>query len=94
MWKDQKSDPRKICHFHHDDILKYPWWEGADVVYTSSICFDEQFYQELGKRFKLMKKGARVITLKMDNIPELKLLIRKSYKMSWGRCTVYVLERM
>ncbi|GAB5371398.1 hypothetical protein AAMO2058_001576500 [Amorphochlora amoebiformis] len=58
------------------------------------IYFDEQFYQELGKRFKLMKKGARVITLKMDNIPELKLLIRKSYKMSWGRCTVYVLERM
>mmetsp|Transcript_21682 Transcript_21682/g.53076 ORF Transcript_21682/g.53076 Transcript_21682/m.53076 type:complete len:507 (+) Transcript_21682:302-1822(+) len=93
LWKNAEVNPSKHCFVHHADMLEHPWWEVADVVYTSSICFTKELYKELGNRFSRMKKGSRIITLKMDNIPQLKLKDRKSYKMSWGRCTVYVYEK-
>jgi hypothetical protein len=40
-----------------------------------------------------MKDGARVITLKMPESDQFGVLERGWFKMSWGKCTVYVLKR-
>lgn len=68
----------------------------ADVVYTSSICFEDELMVGMSRCARTMKPGSRFITLKSfpdDEMPLWTVLSHNWWKMSWGRTSVYVLER-
>ena len=45
------------------DILQTPWWQDADIVYSSSVCFPEELNEGIGSLCRHLKPGARVISL-------------------------------
>lgn len=75
------------------DLLEVDW-SNADIVYASSICFPDEIVEGIVKRCELLKKGARVITLKNFPATPLASYLRLDYtlklKMSWGRCSVHI----
>eukprot|EP00455_Lapot_gusevi_P003572 TRINITY_DN1145_c0_g1_i3.p1 TRINITY_DN1145_c0_g1~~TRINITY_DN1145_c0_g1_i3.p1 ORF type:complete len:495 (-),score=121.47 TRINITY_DN1145_c0_g1_i3:184-1668(-) len=77
----------------HTDMLQHPWWLDADVIYTSSICFEDELYNQLTERFTRMKPGARICTLKTLPPEHFDLLDRGWFRMSWGKCIVYIFRR-
>lgn len=75
--------------------MKTADWLDADVVYTSSICFPEDLIKALAEKGRLLKKGARVITLRnWADTSNYKILYYFKVKMTWGSNSVYVLERI
>jgi len=94
LWRDENEDPSAVVSMFHANMLEHDWWSTADVIYTSSICFSDELFNALSARFDMMKPGARVCTLKTIPSDKFKTISRGWYKMSWGRCTVYILERL
>ena len=75
----------------HGDMVEVDWWSTADIVYASSVCFPDELIEAIARRAALLRKGARIITLK--NFPAcdyLRLDLNLKLKMSWGRCQVLV----
>jgi len=96
LWKspemfDKGAEP---ISFVNADMTEYDWWSTADIVFTSSICFEDSLFIPLTNRFERMKPGARVITLKMPNFSTdcFDTIERGWFKFSWGRCTTYILK--
>jgi len=78
----------------HGDMLQVDWSD-ADLIYTSSICFPQELIDGMYEKAKLLKKGAKIITLK--NFPpneEFAIKFNLRVKMTWGRTGVYVLEKV
>lgn len=76
------------------DILSVDWSSG-DIVYASSICFSETLMQAVLEKSKLLKMGAKFITLKLPVGYESWFEVESQswYKMTWGRILVYILKR-
>jgi hypothetical protein len=78
----------------HGDMLQVDWSD-ADLIYTSSICFPQELIDGMYEKAKVLKKGAKIITLK--NFPpneEFEIKYNLRVKMTWGRTGVYVLEKV
>lgn len=71
-------------------------WSQADVVFASSICFTDTLMQNMLNIAKEMKRGGLLLTLKLPDHynAHFKLFKQEWVKMSWGRCLVYVLQRL
>lgn len=84
LFPNEKMAPIEVVK---DDLLKVDW-SGADVVYTSSICFPDELIEGIADQAVKLKKGARLITLK--SLPSgrnyLELMHSLQLKMTWGRC--------
>lgn len=68
----------------------------ADVVYTSSICFEDELMAGVARCARRMRPGALFITLKSFPEAEAPYWQQEAqgwYKMSWGRSSVYCLRR-
>ena len=70
----------------------------ADVVYASSICFEDAVLEALGKRARAMRVGSRFVTLKRFGAEEERrggwvLMHQGWYSMSWGKTAVFVLRK-
>jgi len=68
----------------------------ANVVYTASTCFSEEFMYNLALRLEnQLSIGARVITLSRP-LPSKQFTIIKSqfYPMEWGKVTVFFHEKI
>ncbi|CAG9324759.1 unnamed protein product [Blepharisma stoltei] len=76
------------------DILEIDWSD-ADIIYTSSICFPQEIIEGMLVKASQLKKGSRIITLKLfppNEVFETKFNVR--VKMTWGKTAVYVLEKI
>lgn len=70
-------------------------WSDADIVFTSSICFPNELIDGILEKSRLLKKGAKIITLKLlppNDIFEVKHNLR--VKMTWGKTGVYIIEKI
>ena len=75
-------------------MLKIDWSE-ADIVYAASICYPEKLMNGIAERMKLLKKGTRMITLKMfEGTKDWNITHNLRVKMTWGRTSVFILEKM
>ncbi len=60
-------------------------WTDADIIYLSAVCFSDELVAGVADLFTRVKKGTRVISLKV--IPErdfLELYATIKVKMTWG----------
>lgn len=79
---------------HHGDMLQVDWSD-ADLIYTSSICFPQQLIDGMYEKAKLLKRGAKIITLKnFAPNEEFEIKYNLRVKMTWGRTGVYILEKV
>jgi hypothetical protein len=71
-------------------------WSNADLIFTSSICFPQELIDGITEKLKLLKKGARIMTLKsfegLEEIYEMTHNLR--VKMTWGKTGVYIYEKV
>jgi SAM-dependent methyltransferase len=78
----------------HDDFLDYDFSDAA-VVFTHSTCFTDELWEELVKKFELLKPGTVVITVtRTINSIFFEQLKSKEYGMAWGRATVHIYKRL
>jgi len=91
---DTKERLESLFTVVQNDMLKVDWSDG-DVIYAASICFPEELLKALCEKGKLLKKGARIITLKNWEEPKYyKVLHCLRVKMTWGKNRIYILERI
>lgn len=57
---DLKLPPLSI---QEGDILQTKWWQEADIVYSSSVCFPEELNEGIAELCAKLKPGSRVLTL-------------------------------
>jgi hypothetical protein len=71
-------------------------WSDADVVFAHSTCFDDAMMEKLGRMCLGLKPGAVVITFTTELAPGpgLRTVSANEHRMSWGRATVYVHQRV
>lgn len=87
---------KQAIHFNIEegDLEKYDWSD-ADIIYAASLCFPVQLLKAVSEKCKFLRKGARIMTLKM--IPgvneHLKLVHYFKIKMTWGLSDLFVLEK-
>ena len=76
------------------DILKTDFSE-ADVVFTHSTCFDEEFMKALAEKMEGLKKGSFVITI-TQTLPSksFQQVKKRTVELSWGEGTVYFWEKI
>jgi predicted RNA methylase len=80
--------------FVKGDMLKSDFSE-ADVVFTHSTCFDEEFMRALAEKMEGLKKGSFVITITQQLPSPLFRQIKKdTIDLSWGQGTVYFWEKI
>ncbi len=79
--------------FVKGDILKTDFSE-ADVVFTHSTCFDEEFMKALAEKMEDLKKGSLVITI-TQQLPSKRFrqIKKDTIDLSWGEGTVYFWEK-
>lgn len=81
-------------HVVEGDLRDVDWTNG-DVVFISDLTFPVDLMSFIERKIKLMKVGARVVTLRSlmpwDYIKEVKCL---RVKMSWGRSEVFIYEKI
>ena len=97
MLKETKFQDIVPIEVFKGDMLELDWWSTADIVYASSICFPDSLIEGIVEKCALLKKGARVITLKSFSSSEggdtpsyLRLDYTLKLKMTWGRCEVLI----
>ena len=80
--------------FVKGDILKTDFSE-ADVVFTHSTCFDEEFMKALAEKMKRLRKGSFVITITQQlPSPLFKQIKKDTVDLSWGEGTIYFWEKI
>ena len=92
--RESAEESELAIQLYEDDILKIDWSD-ADIVFAASLLFSENLMKGIVERMKLLKRGTRMITLKMFQVDEdweLKHSLR--VRMSWGFTSVYILEKM
>ncbi|CAN0247134.1 unnamed protein product [Phaeothamnion confervicola] len=67
------------------------WVSEADIVFVSSILFSTGMMIALTDRWRRLKRGARVMTLRP--ISDLLLLHDGFFEMSWGHARVHIYRR-
>jgi len=76
------------------DILTTAWWDDADIVYSSSVCFPDFLNDGIAELSRRLKTGARLISLQPFNseTPWLEVLWTVKIKMTWGLhpATIYL----
>ncbi|MEK7434341.1 MAG: methyltransferase domain-containing protein [Cyanobacteriota bacterium] len=86
-----KFDVKNIL-FIEDDWNKIDISD-ADIVYVATTCFDDFLLEKLTKKFEILKKNTKIISvsneLKSDKIKLLKII---SLPFSWGKADVYIME--
>jgi len=87
---EQMGSP--VVQFVQGDILEYDWFD-FDVIFVSSICFSDELMNGIAQRLPRLKTGARFVTMKQVNIPELALAHQGASVMSWGNVSIFVYQR-
>ena len=91
---DTKEHLSHLFNVVQGDMTKVDWSD-ADVVYAASICFPEELIKALCEKGKMLKKGARIITLKnCGNSKNFKMLYNLRVKMTWGKNGLFILEKL
>ena len=77
-----------------DDIRNYDW-SNADVVFCAATCFSGALLAHVAEKAEFVKEGTYIISLSETlNAPYLKLVHTVVYKMSWGRATVHIHQKI
>jgi hypothetical protein len=86
-------DPSRI-EFTLGDLRQFDW-TAADCVFCAATCFDGPLLQHIADTAARLKSGAYLISLSEAlKGPHLKLVHSMVYRMSWGRATVHIHERI
>ena len=89
---EEKVDRSKFTVIQ-GDMTKIDW-SNADVIYVSSLCFPDELVKAIAERGRLLKRGARILTLKKWPFPEVyKLIDDFKVKMTWGMTRLFIMER-
>ena len=79
------------------DMLESDWYKEADLVYVSSVCFPKELQIGIREQCRQLKKGARIMVLKMfdgDVRDFLQVTACIKVQMTWGPQKVVVYERI
>ncbi|CAI2363701.1 unnamed protein product [Moneuplotes crassus] len=84
----------KNIEIQHGDLLQTDWSE-ADILYISSVCFNEEMLKKINEMSNDCKVGTRMITLKkLPKNPNWKDLHTFKAKMSWGPTEVFISHKI
>eukprot|EP00455_Lapot_gusevi_P027598 TRINITY_DN2928_c0_g1_i3.p1 TRINITY_DN2928_c0_g1~~TRINITY_DN2928_c0_g1_i3.p1 ORF type:complete len:328 (+),score=35.52 TRINITY_DN2928_c0_g1_i3:74-1057(+) len=76
------------------DLRRFDWSD-ADVVFCAATCFDGPLLQHIADESAKLKAGSYLIslseTLRAEHLQLVKSVV---YRMSWGRATVHIQQRM
>ncbi len=91
----ERSLPDPAMRVWEGDLEKVDWVKG-DVVYMASVYFPAELLKRISAAGRGMKKGAKIVTLKMLPDTEGAFRLENVYrvKMTWGLCDVFVIERL
>jgi hypothetical protein len=87
----QDDSSRSKINFMEGDLRQIDWSE-ADLVWVTSLCFDDGVIAELTSLSELMKEGSYILTTdtELDSDHWDFAAPPKLYKMSWGYSIIYV----
>jgi hypothetical protein len=86
-------DPAPLA-FTLGDLRRFSW-SHADVVFCAATCFDGPLLAHIAETAARLRSGAILISLSEAlRGDHLRLLHSVVYRMSWGRATVHVHERV
>lgn len=89
----KKERQNQLIEFVNADFLQADFSD-ADFVFTHSTCFYDELMAALERKFSLLKKGVKILTVtKTLQLPMFKLLKSEEYPMTWGKATVNFYEK-
>lgn len=92
-------DKKRTISFIKGDIIETPY-KDATIIYMCSTCFSDALMEKIAEKCSHLKKGLRIITLKLiPNPSKYKLLLTKEYRlaMTWSKSfgsPVYVYKKI
>lgn len=85
---------RQIIKFANSDFLESDF-SGADVVFTHSTCFYDEFVLALERKCATLKKGTKILLVtKNFQSPLFRLIKSEEYPMTWGKAAVNFYEKV
>ena len=85
-----------FCGSFLDEKYSKRWLDTANIIFCSSVCFADEIWNPLCALFEQLPSGTRVISLKKINSTcesSFELQSYEFFRMSWGKCPVYIYSK-